>query len=145
MSIRRFFRDLFPTDIPQSAAPHKPSEPESPRLDEVTSKLEPWVLACAVGAMNGSIYGAVGARGLMDFDTWLSLVRRDDWKALTGVADSITERALRAFATANQHRHMNEVCRDEEIKRGLKPAPILGPGESMTVSFPTHREGKANA
>lgn len=113
--------------------------------NDIIAKLNPWLLACAVGAMNGSIYGAVGASGLMDFDSWLRLVRRDDWQALTGVPDSVTEQALRSFAVANKHRHMAEVCADEERRRGLQPAPILGPGESMTVSFPLHHEGRDNA
>ncbi len=111
--------------------------PMEPTHEEILLRLNnPWLLACAVGAMNGSIYGGVGSRGVINFDSWLRLVRRNDWRNLTGVDDTLTEDALRSFATANKSRHMNEVLHEQETKCNISPSVTLGPGESISVTVP---------
>lgn len=101
-----------------------------PSHEEITSKLEPWTLACAVGASNGTIY-ASGQRGLLNLKTWLRLVNRDGWQHLTGASMGRIDAAIRVYVRANQHKHMNAVLREEEQRRGLQPSITIGPGESV--------------
>lgn len=102
--------------------------------EEILNKLDSWTLSCAVGAENGSIYGAVGSRGAIDLERWLRLVNTEKWDSLTGgIGHSRVRSALRNFAKANSSRHMNEVDADENRQRNLAPSLILGPGESITL------------
>jgi hypothetical protein len=101
--------------------------------EQITSKLSPWLLACAVGSHNGSIYGGYGKNPL-GFERWLLLVGRKEW-AGTGFSETQIERALRKYAVANEARDMMEVLREEEARRGLKPSIVLRPGECVSASF----------
>lgn len=99
--------------------------------ERVIAAMDPWTLACAVGAENGSGGMAIG------FDMWFRLSRKNwlpELVAKTCAAPSIIESALRGFVSANRHRDMMEVMREQEAARGLPSAPVLGPGESMTIS-----------
>lgn len=100
--------------------------------DQIIAAMDPWTLACAVGAENGTVGVHIG------FETWL-LLSRGNWMAAvvtsTGAAESRIEAALLAFVSANKAQHMNSVLREQETKRGLPHVPVLGPGESMTVSI----------
>jgi hypothetical protein len=99
--------------------------------EEIIARLEPWVLACAVGAANGSIYGKIGAPGRLNLNLWLLCVNRSDWN--TGVSEAKTEAALRRYVSLHRHQHMNDVLHEEETRRGMKHSVTLGPGESMTI------------
>lgn len=101
--------------------------------NEIAAKLEPWTLACAVGAANGTIYGP-GQGGMLTLDLWLHCVQRKKWQSLTGVSDARTEKAIRSYVKLHRHQHMNDVLREEEARRGITPSVVLGPGESMTVT-----------
>ena len=109
---------------------------------EILSRLNPWTLACSVGALNGSIYGRVGERGFITLEIWCRHVEKDDWERLTGIADQqqILE-ALRQFAIENQNRNMIDVLKDLEQERGLVTSVTLAPGEPATISVsPPDRE-----
>lgn len=103
--------------------------------DEIILKLDPWLLACAVGAMNGSMYGAVGTRGIMDFDVWILLVNKDKWRKRTGKPDVVVEQVLRRYAEAHRSEPMEFVLRGEEKKRGKIPSIMLRSGESVDIGI----------
>jgi hypothetical protein len=105
-----------------------------PSDGEIIGRLNPWVLACAVGAANGSIYGKIGASSILNLNSWLLCVNRSGWN--TGVSKAETEAALRRYVSLHLHQHMNDVLMEEETQRGMKPSVILGPGESMTIKVP---------
>lgn len=101
--------------------------------DDIISAMDPWMLACAVGAENGSIGTSIG------FDMWFRL-SKENWMPevvrTSGASERQIEGALRAFVARNSSKNYQTVLRNEEAIRGRAPSPILGPGESMTVSVP---------
>lgn len=80
--------------------------------EQIIAAFEPWTLACAVGSMNGTIYGN-NRRGWLTFDRWLFAVKKTDWPVPLPAAIE----ALRSYAETNRHRNMEEVFYDEEAKR----------------------------
>lgn len=88
--------------------------------EQIIAQLDPWVLACAVGAMNGSIYGNIGSRGHLNFDLWFYLLNKDRLERIGPLGD--LRESLRWFAFQNRNFHMFEVMREECRKRGL-PEP----------------------
>lgn len=99
---------------------------------EIIDAMDPWTLACASGAENGSL----GVR--MGFDWWLSCSRKN-WvpqvTQKTGVSARRIESVLRGFVSRNSHKPYQVVLREEEQRRGQRPSAVLGPGESMTVTL----------
>ena len=89
---------------------------KSPTTAEITAKLDPWLLACAVGAKNGSIYGPIRSRGLITFDTWLSVVNRDKWQDI-GFTVAAIEKALRAYAVEHSSLDIEAVLKMEQTRR----------------------------
>lgn len=99
----------------------------------IISTMDPWTLACAVGADNGTIGTTIG------FDMWLRLSRKN-WmpqvQQKTRASEAEIEFALRHFVRANAAKNYRVVLREEESRRGQAPTPVLGPGESMTITVP---------
>ena len=74
--------------------------------DEIIAAMDPWMLACAVGAENGSI----GRR--MGFDMWLRLSRKNWMPEVcmkTGASELIIEATMREFVRQNRERHFRDV------------------------------------
>jgi len=94
---------------------------------EIVKQLDPWTVACAVGAMNGSIYGDVGSRGAVNFDIWLRMVNREKWPP--SIPPDQIETALREFANENRGTHMMEIPRKLNTDSRAPtdpPAPFAG-------------------
>jgi hypothetical protein len=101
--------------------------------EQIIDAMEPWTLACAVGAENGTIGSCMG------YDMWLQ-VSAVNWlpatqSKLNGASVRAIKNALRAFVTENFNKNYMVVLREQEQKRGMNPAPVLGPGESMTITI----------
>ena len=70
--------------------------------DEILTAMDPWTLACAVGAENGTI----GVR--MGFEWWLGSAQKNfapEVAAKLGVSEGRIVRVLRGYVEANQNRH----------------------------------------
>lgn len=106
--------------------------PPPPRDEKIIRAIEPWMLACAVGAENGTTGSICG------FDMWFR-ISRENWvqrvKARTGASEKQIEKTIRAFVAANKSRHYQEVLEQYEAERGSKPSMVIGPGESKTVTM----------
>jgi len=132
---KRDFRKPGRTALP--VMPHNGSD------DAIIAALDPWTLACAVGADNGTVGGRY-----MGFDLWLDLSKQN-WlpeakERLGFLTGTRIIAALRSYVAANRHLHMSAVMAMEQQKRGQHPSPVLGPGESMTIEVPlSHGPDKA--
>jgi hypothetical protein len=99
-----------------------------PPAHEIIATIDPWTLASAVGAENGSIGIAIG------FDSWLHLSRKNWMPQLQktiSASDAAIERALRQFVRENRARNYLSVLRAEQAKRAsaaklgtvIRPSP----------------------
>ncbi len=112
--------------------------------EQIEDRLKPWTLACAVGALNGSIYGAIGSRGAIGFDLWIEMVNGKEWHSLTGTSDVRVKRVLRAYASKHVREHMNDTLRREESRRGMNPSVTIGPGETITVKVEVEKSPRTS-
>jgi hypothetical protein len=109
---------------------------------DVVVQLDPWLLACAVGAFNGSIYYGSG-RNPLYFAAWINLVDLDDALRVTGLSMKKLRAVLMRYAIANCNKHMIDVLTDEHRRHGLLPPQISGGYFKATVNKPELRRGDA--
>jgi len=106
---------------------------KTPTHDEIIAAFDPWTLACAVGAANGTIGVSMG------FEWWLTLAEPNFIDKVLNRVKATREEAvgaLRTYVKANVAYNYETILRREETKRGLPSAPVLGPGESMVIKIP---------
>lgn len=111
-------------------APTAPAPPE-PSERDILAAFKPWTLACAVGAENGSIGTSMG------FETWLRISQEnwiDEVSAKSLARPPAVADVLRRYVHEHRAEPYTAVLRNEERKRGLREACVLGPGESMQIS-----------
>lgn len=100
--------------------------------EKIIAAMDPWTLACAVGAENGSIGTSMG------FDMWFEIAAKNFApKVMTKTNSSFNavKKALRAYVDANQHLDYAIVLKTVTAARNLPQAVVLGPGESMEVTL----------
>lgn len=113
----------------RSASSPPPVPPAS--AEQIIGAFDPWTLACAVGATNGTVGVCIG------YNAWLSLSRKN-WmpqvkEKLHGIAEDTITGALLQYVLANSHRDHKSIFSDECEKRGHHPQPVIGPGETITI------------
>lgn len=99
--------------------------------ERIIAAVDPWMLACAVGAENGTVGIRIG------FDSWFRSSSRNWLSAAakdSGASEQQIRSALRRFVRRNLKRHMNEVLDAECRRRGLAAPIVLGPGEEVTIT-----------
>jgi hypothetical protein len=107
--------------------------------DRIICTCDPWTLACAVGAVNGT-------NGLaIDYDHWFKL-SQSNWlpeiQHQTGASVAEIRTAVHNFAKANKHLHLHNALHSICAARGL-PSPIaLTPGESATLQFGKRKDSR---
>src|ERR1700730_12671741 len=88
--------------------------------DQIIAAIDPWVLACAVGALNGSCYATVGSQRMINFDNRLRMIQKH-WlpriTEFTGTSDGQVINALKAFTEKNRHMDMCEVLVEVQRSR----------------------------
>lgn len=101
--------------------------------EQIIMAMDPWTLACATGAENGTVEGLS-----CGFDMWLSLSKKN-WmpKVLSTIkcTDRGVESALRRFVARNVAKHYRQVLSEQTALRGQPSPLVLGPGESGTMSI----------
>ena len=100
--------------------------------EQIITAIDPWTLACAVGAENGSI----GVR--MGFKHWLGR-SRDNWmpavkKKCPGASQRRIENVLRQFVRTHCDKSYGLVMQEQETIRGQEHGLVIGPGESVTMT-----------
>lgn len=137
MSILKIVHWLFGDNKMQECAAAFPVESSArstaPTDRDILAAFEPWTLACAVGAENGTVGTSMG------FEMWFQCSRKN-WlpkvRGFVNASDTRIKSVLQTFVSANVHKDYRAVLREEEAKRGIRPSCVLGPGESMTVTVP---------
>lgn len=99
---------------------------------EIIDAIDPWILSCAVGAATNQWQAS-----RLNLELWITLSKRNwvpEVRRKTGASESRILEAIRNYVTQNKHRNYKEIHATESERRELKHGPILGPGESMTIS-----------
>jgi hypothetical protein len=84
--------------------------------EHIINSIDPWTLACAVGAENGT-----GGRRY-GFNMWYRHLHKDQLlqvSATLGVTERRIKKVLKRFATQNNGQHMNSVLQELRQKRGM--------------------------
>lgn len=127
----KFLDRLFKSKTSEPPKAPKPSEP-AVTDQQIIDAMDPWTLACASGAENGSL----GVHMSLDF--WLSQ-SRENWlpavKKVTGVSAGRIERVLRDYVSKHNGAPYSVTLAMEERRRRLAPSCVIGPGETKTFSF----------
>lgn len=91
--------------------------------EEIIRAFDPWTLACAVGAKNGTVGSPMG------YEMWRKL-SEPNWmpkaRARCGASERAIGAALKEFVSANEHLDMIDVLRAEQKKRGLPISRVAG-------------------
>jgi hypothetical protein len=84
--------------------------------ERIINAIDPWTLACAVGAVNGTAGRRYG------FNMWYRHLHKDQLvqvSAALGVTERRIKKVLKQFATQNNGQHMNSVLQELRQKRGM--------------------------
>ena len=105
--------------------------------EQILQAISSWMLACAVGALNGSSGWRYGYNSWFDCcrNTWVLGVC-----ATMKVTPGRVQNALLHYATQHQSEHYTDTLRRENQMRGEKTAMVLGPGESATRNLTLRSE-----
>lgn len=106
-------------------------EPEPCRSENrIVAACDPWTLACAIGAVNGTNGMAA------NFDSWFRL-SQSNWvpeiQTKTGASVGEIKSAVHHFAKQNRGLCLINAVREICVARGLPQAPVLAPSESFTI------------
>ena len=84
--------------------------------ERIINAIDPWTLACAVGAVNGTAGRRYG------FNMWYRHLHKDQLVQVSvalGVTERRIKKVLEQFATQNNGQHMNSVLQELRQKRGM--------------------------
>lgn len=105
----------------------------SPAEQDIIAAIDPWILACAVGAQNGSTGSSMG------YSYWFDESKKN-WLVNTMFKTKATEGEVRAALTRyvllQGAKHYKLVFEEENRIRGTVPELILGPNEAVTITMP---------